>query len=159
MQDKVGSQVPTTDQIEQLVADVEAIAERIAAFTVTLAADERASTVKMRTGGEPIVADIAKLASDHGITLPQITVDGMLADLTLSQRIRPLANAVEQLNQRLSDTVLEAQSECWWATTALYTSLLRVSSGDPVLAAALKPIVDFFALGRRKRATAGKPEK
>ena len=46
MQDKVGSQVPTTDQIEQLVADVEAIAERIAAFTVTLSADERASTVK-----------------------------------------------------------------------------------------------------------------
>ena len=160
MQDKVGSQVPTTDQIEQLVADVEAIAERIAAFTVTLAADERASTVKMRTGGEPIVADIAKLASDHGITLPQITVDGMLADLSLAQRIRPLANAVEQLNQRLSDTVLEAQSECWWAATALYTSLLRVSGGNPVLAAALKPIVEFFAVGKRKRAAAaGKPVK
>ena len=114
--------------------------------------------LKMRTGGEPIVADIAKLASDHGITLPQITVDGMLADLALAQRIRPLASAIAQLNQRLSDTVLEAQSECWWAATALYTSLLRVSSGDPVLAAALKPIVDFFAVGRRKRA-AGTPVK
>jgi len=154
MQDKVGSEIPTTDQITQLVADLKSISDRIVAYTVTLSADERASTLKMRTGGEPIVAAIAKLANDHGITLPQITVDGMLADLTLAKQIRPLASAVAQLNQRLNDTVLEAQSECWWAATALYTSLVRASGGDPVLEAALKPVIDFFARGKRKKAAA-----
>ena len=159
MQDKVGSEIPTTDQVNQLVADVKSISDRIAAFTVTLSADERASTLKMRIGGEPIVTDIAKLSNDHGITLPQITVDGMLADLTLAQRLRPLASAVAQLDQLLADTVLEAQSECWWAATALYTSLLRASGGDPVLAAALKPIVEFFATGKRKKAAAADKKK
>ena len=75
----------------------------------------------------------------------------MLADLTLAQRLRPIASAVDQLNQRLSDTLLEAQSECWWAATAFYTSLCRVAGADPALKAALKPIVDFFATGRRKK--------
>ena len=159
MQDKVGSEIPTTDQMIQLVADVKAISDRLAAFTVTLSADERASTLKMRTGGEHIVTDIAKLSNDHGITLPLISIDGMLADLTLAQRIRPLASAIAQLDQLLTDTMLEAQSECWWAATALYTSLLRASGGDPVLAAALKPIVEFFAVGKRKKAAAAAKKK
>ena len=102
---------------------------------MALSAEEQAATVKMRIGGDPIVADIAKLTKD----------------LTLAQRLRPLASAVEQLSQRLSDTVLEAQSECWWAATAYYTSLCRVADADPVLEAALRPIIDFFAVGRRKK--------
>lgn len=151
MQDKVGNQIPTTEQVNQLIADVATLSDSIAAFTVTLTAEERKSTVKMRIGGEAIVADISKLVQDNGITLPQISVDGMLADLTLAQRLRPLASAVDQLSQRLNDTVLEAQSECWWAATAFYSSLCRVAGANPVLEAALRPIIDFFAVGRRKK--------
>jgi hypothetical protein len=154
MQDKVGSKVPSADEIAQLVVDVRALADRIAPYTVTLSADERAATVKMRTGGENIVSQVGTLAQNHSITLPQVSIDGMIADLTLAQRLRPLASAVGQLCQRLDDTVLEAQSECWWATTALYTALSRVAGANATLESELKPVVEFFASGRRKKPAA-----
>jgi hypothetical protein len=139
-------------EIDQLVADIQALAQRIADYTVTLTAQERSAAVRMRTGGENIVSQVAILARNSGITLPQITVDGMNADLTLAQRLRPLASAVEQLSQRLDDTVLEVQSECWWSATAFYTALCRVVGADSTLESALKPVVNFFALGRRTKA-------
>ena len=78
----------------------------------------------------------------------------MKADLLLAQRLRPLSVEVEveaeALRQRLDDTVLEAQSECWWAATAFYTALSRMIYADPRLEAALGPIIEFFAVGRRK---------
>lgn len=151
MQDKVGSNVPTAEQVSSLVAEIQSISEKVAAFTVMLTPPERSATTKMRTGGESVVADIGALATHHALTLPQISVDGMNADLALAQRLRPLANAVEQLSQRLDDTVLEAQSECWWAATAYYTALCRIAGADSSLKAALKPLVDFFATGRRKK--------
>jgi hypothetical protein len=151
MQDKVGSNVPSSEEIAKLVADVRSLSDRIAPYTITLSAEERATTVKMRMGGENVVAQVGSLAQAQGITLPNVSVDGMLADLTLAQRIRPLAIAVEQLCRRLDDTVLEAQSECWWATTALYTALSRVAGANAALESELKPVVDFFAIGRRKK--------
>jgi hypothetical protein len=156
MQDKVGSKVPSADEVAQVVADVRALGDRLAPYTVTLSAHERGATVKMRTGGENIVAQVGALAQAHGITLPQVSVDGMLADLRLAQRLRSLASAVEQLSQRLNDTVPEAQSECWWATTALYTALSRVAGANASLESELKPVVEFFAAGRRKK-PAGSP--
>ncbi len=151
MQDKVGSKVPSAEEVTRLVADVRAILDKIAPYTVTLSAEERSATVKMRTGGETIVARVGELAQAHAITLPQASVDGMLADLTLAQRLRPLASAIEQLSKRLDDTVLEAQSECWWTTTALYTALSRVAGANAALEAELKPVIEFFAAGRRKK--------
>jgi hypothetical protein len=152
MQDKVGSNVPSAEDVEKLLADVRSLSDRIAPYTITLSAEERSSTIKMRLGGENVVAHVGSLAQSQGITLPQVSVNGMLADLTLAQRIRPLATAVGQLGQRLDDTVLEAQSECWWATTALYTALSRVAGANPALESELKPVVDFFAASRRKKA-------
>jgi hypothetical protein len=51
-----------------------------------------------------------------------------------------------------SDDDSEAQSECWWAATAFYSTLSRLTGADPKLEAALKPVIDFFATGRRKKA-------
>src|SRR5512147_1064124 len=107
MQDKVGSRIPSAEEVAQLVTDVRALSDRIAPYATTLSAEERAATIKMRTGGEAIVAQVGALAQSHGITLPQVSVDGMTADLTLAQRLRPLANVVEQLNRQLNDTILE----------------------------------------------------
>jgi hypothetical protein len=154
MQDKVGSRIPSAEEVTQLVADIRALSERVAPYTTTLSTEERAATIKMRTGGENIVAQVGALAQRHGIALPQVSVDGMTADLTLAQRLRPVASAVEQLNRLLNDTILEAQSECWWATTALYTALSRVAGAKPSLESELRPIVDFFATGRRKKEAA-----
>ncbi len=89
-------------------------------------------------------------ASSPRLALPKISVDGMKRDLLLAQRLRPLATQATKLAQRLDDTILEAQSECWWAATAFYSALARISGADAALQKAMEPIVAFFAVGRRK---------
>jgi len=153
MQDLVGSKVPSAKDIEKLVDQVKAITATMEEYTITLTDKQRAATTKMRNGGEAVVSTIGGLTTEHKISLPQITVEGMNADLLLAQRLRSLSTAVTALGQRLDDTILEAQSECWWAATAYYTTLARISSANADLQAALKPVVDFFAVGRRKPKT------
>ena len=150
MQDRVGGTIPSEKEIDALIKDIKDVETRVAKYTVLLTKSERGATTKFRKGGELIVGTLAALAEEHGITLPKISTAGMKADLLLAQRLRPLADAVDSLQQRLDDTVLEAQSECWWAATAFYTSLSRMMDADAKLESALKPIIDFFAVGRRK---------
>ena len=150
MQDRVGDTIPSEKEIDGLIKDIEAIEAKVKKYSVLLTKEERGATTKFRKGGELIVGTLAVLAEQHGIKLPKISAEGMKADLLLAQRIRPLSVAVEGLRQRLDDTVLEAQSECWWAATAFYTALSRMVDADPKLEAAMGPIVEFFAIGRRK---------
>lgn len=151
MQDMVGDTIPSEKEIEQLVAQIRTIEGKLEKYTVLLTLEQRKATTKMRSGGDRIVPQVGALATEHGVALPGVTVDGMQADLLLAQRLAPLSAAVGGLQQRLDDTILEAQSECWWAATALYSALARASGAIPKLQAALKPIVEFFAVGRRTK--------
>ena len=54
----------------------------------------------------------------------------------------------------VSDTILQAQSECWWAAMAFYSALTRLSNLDPELEDALKPAIEFFARRPRSEPTA-----
>jgi hypothetical protein len=151
MENRVGSKVPSEKDVEKLVAQVKALSHALESFTVALTAEQRQATTKFRPGGEAIVATVGRLADEHAVALPGVSVEDMSADLLLAQRLAPLATALEALSQRVDDTVLEARSECWWAATALYTSLARVAGGSPALETSLKPVTEFFAAGRRKK--------
>ena len=64
---------------------------------------------------------------------------------------------LETLSQKVADTILLAQSECWWAATAFYSALTRLSDADPQLEAELKPAIEFFARRRRDEPPASAP--
>ena len=97
---------------------------------------------------------LERLAARHEVSLPRISVDDMNGDLTLAQRLLPIAQALANVSRTVTDTILQAQSECWWAATAFYSALARLSDADPQLEGALKPVVDFFARRRRTDAPA-----
>jgi len=151
MKDRVGNGNPDKEALDALLADILSLTSRVSAFTVSLSPEERLRTTKFRPGGERIVELIAGLAEQHKLALPNISVVGMRADLQLSQQLRPVAQQAQSLADTLSDTVLEAESECWWAMGAFYTTLVRMADTDPKLAEALRPAIDFFATGRRKK--------
>ena len=65
--------------------------------------------------------------------------------------------SLDDIGLMVSDTTSEAEAECWWAATALYSTLARTKGADRPLEAALKPVVDFFATGPRK--LRGAPEE
>jgi hypothetical protein len=149
MKNRVGTVVPSAEEIQQLVKDIETFAAKIEKFTLMLSAEERQHTTKMRVRGERVVALVGTLAARHQIALPRISVNGMNADLILAQRLAPLAPRLKALSQKVSDTILQAQSECWWAAMTFYSALTRLSDVDPELEEALKPAIEFLA--RRPR--------
>src|SRR5690349_15631262 len=122
---------------------------KIAKFTLVLSAEERLRTTNMRARGGRLVWLVGELANRHEVSLPPISVEDMNGGLTLAQRLAPLATALASVSQTISDTILQAQSECWWAATAFYTALTRLSDVDPQLESSLKPAVEFFARRRR----------
>lgn len=155
MQNRVGNVIPSEQDIEQLVKDIESVAERMEQFTVMLSAEERRHTTKMRARGNEVVELVGDLATRHEVALPRISVDDMRDDLALAQRLAPLAKALDNISQKVADTILLAQSECWWAATAFYSALTRLADADPELEAALKPAIEFFARRRRSEPAAG----
>lgn len=144
-------QVPTAKQIESLMADVAAIGKRVEAFTVTLSATERLGILKMRSGGEQVIATIGQLASQHEVSLPNTDAATMNAALQRFQRLRPLLEAIQRLERRVDDTVLTAKSASWNDACALYTALARSASANPDIETALRPVVAFFSLGGRRK--------
>jgi hypothetical protein len=150
MEDRVGSHVPSENDVQKLVGQVESIVHKIREYAVALTPDERRSLTKFRPGGEAIVALVGQLAKKHGVDAEETSVEGMHADLLLAQRLAPLAGAADALAQLLDDTVLEAQGECWHAATANYSLLSVKAKNLPDLAESLAPARAFFATGRRR---------
>ncbi len=149
MENRVGSNIPSAAEIARLVREIDGIATRLAAYTIDLTPEGRHRALKFRPRGERIVQLVGELATDHEVSLPSISVADMHADLELAERLVPLANALAVVSQTIADTILQAHAECWWAATAFYTTLSRLSGANPRLLAALRPATEFFALGKR----------
>lgn len=152
MENRVGDKIPTQEQVETIRTKLEEVLADVSPFGRDLTGDQRQGTTKFRPGGERIVELVCDAAARRNVSLPGISVEGIKADLTLAQRTRPLIKDAQAVADRLGDTALEAESECWWATLALYTALVRLADTDPALKNELAPAVDFFAKGRRKPA-------
>ena len=152
MEDRVGSNNPTAKDVQALVDEVRAIRKKTEKYTVALTVEERRALGRLRTGGEAIVASIGTLAAKQELKLPKISLQAMKDDLDLQAVLAPLLLELQSLTQRIEDTIVEAQAECWWATTAYYTALHRMSAADPELAESLKPAAEFFATGKRRGA-------
>ena len=149
MENKVGDTVPSEDTLNATNEELTNARQKLKPFLVSLSVEERRRALRFRPGGEAIVALMAKLARQTGVSLPGVSVEGMEGDLALSKTLSSVEENAQVLLDAVSDTRLQALSEAWWAATALYTSLSRVADSDPELARALKPATEFFATGRR----------
>jgi hypothetical protein len=152
MQDRVGEKVPTDEQVAGWLTAIKNLQQEMAPYGVGLTPEERRHTLKFRPGGEAIVHALALSVRNHDVALPGITADGMEADLSLAEKLKPVRDAAEALYQFADDTILEASSECWYAATAYYTTLSRMVSSYPDIKAVVAQVSSLFATGRRRQA-------
>ena len=157
MQDRVGAKVPTDEQVAGWLATIKKLQQEMEPYGVSLTPEERRHTLKFRPGGEAIVHALAVSVRGHEVALPGITADGMEADLSVVEKLKPVRDAAEALYQFADDTILEASSECWYAATAYYTALSRMITGYPDIKAVVAQVASLFATGRRKQATPVSP--
>jgi hypothetical protein len=127
-------------------------------FGVRLTLDERKRTLKFRPGGERIVELMVAIATRYGVKLPGVSVEGLAADHALSKGLEPVRDAAESVYQLLDDTVLEAQSESWFSTTAFYSALSRMVDAFPDIKGAIDEAAIFFARKRSRTAEVKPPE-
>jgi hypothetical protein len=157
MENRVGDEVPSEVEAMKLVKDIEAIGKRIDKYGVDLSPDERSRALKPPDGSEATTQLMAKLVAKYKLTLPGVAADEMLADLALAQRLGPVVMAIAALERKVQDAVLQANHERWSATTAAYTALVRAMGANPALENELKPAMEFFGVGRKRKPRAPKP--
>jgi hypothetical protein len=155
MKNLVGSSIPSETQIKDWQDRIQKIADEIQPYTVKLSPDDARHLLRFRPGGEVIVALVADLATKYGIALPDMPIAGMRDDLTLAQRLAPVASSVGLMAERLTDTLGQARSETWQAATGNYSVLVRVSAANPSREKELEPARAFFARRNKPQAPTG----
>jgi hypothetical protein len=158
MENRVGDQVPDQAEALKLVKQIEDVSAKTEKYSVHLTPEERQKALKMPGGGEDVARLVASLLRKHEVSLPGVDADDIEADLLLAARLRPVAQAHETAQRLAQDGILEAESEAWSATTAGYTALVRLSGGNAKLLADLKPAMDFFGVGRKRKPRASAPK-
>ena len=151
MENRVGDKIPEAAESAALVEQTKNMGAALEEYSVLLTPEERQRALKMPGGGADIAQLVVSLLRKHKVALPNISADDIEADLLLASRLRPLIPALERVLRLAGDGILEAESEAWYSTTAGYTALVRLSGTDAALLADLKPAMDFFGVGRKRK--------
>jgi len=151
MIDKVGDELLTTQKAAALLKQVKEILEQLKPYGITLTTDDRKRTLRPRKGAEKHIQRVHELATKHEVSLKNIPLAGMADDLALATQFQPFENELRTGLQFAEDTGTQAGSEAWEAFLAYYGVLSSMAERSPDLAAELQTVVDFMALGPRKK--------
>lgn len=150
MENQVGDVVPSDAEIEKILKDIRGLRNRLEKYGDVLTPEERQSTLKPPEGGDATSKLIARLLTQHKVSLPGIDPADIETDRLLAERLAPVASELSSLQRLVQDTILQANHERWSATTAGYTALVRTMDANSELREALKPALDAFGVGRKR---------
>jgi hypothetical protein len=151
MENKVGDKLLTPQKQAQLLKALKDIVEQLRPYGVTLTPDDRRRVLRPRKGAEQHMARVYQLAKKHGVTIKNVDLEGMNADLALAKQFQPFEDEFRAGLHLGEDTGAQADSESWEAFLAYYGVLSSMAERSPELAADLAGVTDFMALGPRKR--------
>jgi hypothetical protein len=83
--------------------------------------------------------------------VPSAPLSGVENDVRLALELAPFEALLKSAEQLVADTQAQADSEAWEAFLTYYGALAALAKNTPELALELKPVVDFMAVGKRKR--------
>jgi hypothetical protein len=151
MANLVGDKPLTPQKREKLVAQLKDILEQLRPHGVMLNKDSRKRTLRPRKGAEPHMQRVHDLAIKHGVSLKNISLDGMAADLELAKQFQAIEDEARTVLTFAEDTGTQAGSEGWEAFLAYYGVLSSIADRNPELATELEPVVKFMANGPRQQ--------
>ncbi|HZH99232.1 MAG TPA: hypothetical protein VEX38_09695 [Fimbriimonadaceae bacterium] len=152
MENKVGDKLLSPQKRAQLLKKLQEVIEELKPYGITLTTDDRKRTLRPRKGAEAHIQRVHDLAVKHGVKLKDHPLDGMAADLELAKQFDPFEDEFRTGLTLAEDTGTQAGSEAWEAFLAYYGVLSSMADRTPELAAELKSVIEFMAIGRRKKA-------
>jgi hypothetical protein len=129
------------DQAKSLLGQVTAIVGPAPALTAT----DRKRSAKLRKGGETVIATVATLSDQFGLTVASHPTTTMVQKASQAKALIPLHKQLVTATKQVADQMFSANSESWAAATVHYTMLRRLAKTDGDLATALAPVKQFFA--------------
>jgi hypothetical protein len=151
MQTSTKNSAPSEKETEKLLRQLRSISDALNKYAAAnLTPDERRHLLKPRPGGDKISEIVTRVAADRKIEISGASANEINQNRTRVLRLEPLRAAAAALTKSLADTILQAESKAWWATTAVYTALQGAARSDGALKLELEPARTFFATGRRK---------
>ena len=110
-----------------------------------LSAKDRKRSLKLRKGGETVIATVAALSDQYGLSIASHPTTTMVSGAKKAQSLLPLYNQLIQATKQVSDQMFSANAQSWGAATVHYTMLKRLAKTNGDLAEALVPVQQFFA--------------
>lgn len=154
-ENRVGDHKPSPERMQELRQRLEEIVNELRSFGVTLSEQERVRVTRPRVGGEVHVPRVLELAKQYNLHVPDYPAEAIQNDLSLAAGLVPFRELFRTALGLVDDTINQAESEYWEGFLAYYGVLDALSYRTPQLQAELRPLVEFMALGRRRRRSGG----
>lgn len=146
--------LPTATQIGQAVTQVQAL--QALPVLISVSAADKAHIARVRRGGEVLIALMAHTAQAYpGLVLPGTDPQAMLDAIALAVQIGALQAAVDVLQTKVDDTLLQTLGVAWHQATDVYAMLSRATQSDPDVKTAVAQMAAFLAKNAPKKADKG----
>lgn len=127
MENKVNFQIPEEVAV-QANTKIQEVITLLSPYLIALSPDERQSIPKMSDKTIPFV----EKSIDYCVSAPQfapvyLDKEGLRADIQVYKQLIPLYRLVQQLENNLSDTVMEAGAESYVASLSYYNSVKQAA--------------------------------
>ncbi|HRI72276.1 MAG TPA: hypothetical protein PK156_48915 [Polyangium sp.] len=151
MDNKVGDNGLTAQEVAELLTQAKAISNKLKAHGIALTTDDRKRLLHGRRGASEHIQRVVDLATKYGVSLANVPLGGIANDLKLEQQLQPIEEELRVALQIAEDTGAQASSESWEGFLAYYGVLSSMAQRMPDVAADLASVVEFMAQGPRKK--------
>lgn len=151
MDNKVGDNALTAQEVADLLTQAKAITAKLKAHGIALSTDDRKRLLRARRGAGEHIQRVVELATKHGVSLPNVPLAGIANDVKLEQQLQPIEEELRVGLQFAEDTGAQAASEAWEGFLAYYGVLSSMAQRMPDVAADLASVVEFMSQGPRKK--------
>jgi hypothetical protein len=138
------------DAIDKAIAALRAAIGQVPGL-VAMTPMERKRTIRIHTGGERYIEQMATLAENRKDLCPRgVDAASMHARLAVAQRLAELAAELTRALQTVDDSHMAATSTAWHDALDIYAVASTASRREPELAAQIAGMEGFLATGPRQ---------
>ncbi len=134
------STVDSATVVEQL----DKVIATLGLTTQVLTTKQRKAATRSRKGMEKVIATLASLSTEHGVSVPKQPTSQMTSGLALATQLDPIKQKLVSALALVESNIDSSASNSWTTATTLYGMLQKVAHRDVQLKSQLAPVKEFF---------------
>lgn len=137
---------PTAQQLTDLISNLQAVVNAAKQFGVNLSIEQRTSSYKMGAKRFSYAKTAERLSQQYVDVMPrQFDPANFTANISLIESLQTAQSLIDQLNERIDDTLMAARIDAMTNTKQVHDSLRMANNADPAYDTALRDLDEFNA--------------